>query len=325
MLHTHSDKCGCNSDHSRLSTYAVTQFDPTKTLTLRNAFARDLRTRFTKLRGVIRRAIVDEDVFGLQDITIQVEMQTPGRRAFDFPRTGQKVTAFMEWLRIQEELGILEIMPGVQLGQAVENAWTNKYIESSYQRGIQRARREMIAAGHDIPSIEATGGIGFAVNQPVHADRLGLMFTRTFNDLKGITDAMDSQISRVLAQALAEGQGPRVMANRLTKTISGPVGDLGLTDTLGRFIPAQRRAEILARTETIRSHHLAMIQEYKNWGVEGVIVKAEFTTAGDGRVCPDCAALEGRIFSLERIEFLIPLHPQCRCIAIPVEVGAGNA
>jgi SPP1 gp7 family putative phage head morphogenesis protein len=95
------------------------------------------------------------------------------------------------------------------------------------------------------------------------------------------------------------------------------MGDLGITDTLGRFIPAQRRAEMLARTEIIRAHHLATIQEYRNWGVLGIYVKGEWKTAGDDRVCSQCASLEGNIYTLDEIESMIPLHPNCRCIALP--------
>jgi len=146
------------------------------------------------------------------------------------------------------------------------------------------------------------------------------LYSRTFSDLKGITSAMDTQISRVLAQGIADGKHPRDLAKLLTKTISGPMGDLGITDTLGRFIPAERRAKILARTEIIRAHHAATIQEYRNYEVEGVRVKAEWMTAGDGRVCGSCAALEGNVYSLDVIESKIPLHPQCRCIALPVDM-----
>lgn len=319
-----TETCTCNNSHKGVSAYTARQYDPTRTLTLRNAFARDARKRFTELRGVIRRAIVDEDVFALQGAPATfAEMTTPGPRAFDFPRTSDKVAAFMDWLKAQEEAGILEVSKAAQLGEAVEGAWTNKYIESAYQRGIQRARQEMRAKGYPVPSIEETGGLQAAFNTPVHLDRVGLLYTRTFSDLKGITDAMDTQVSRVLSQAMAEGKGPREIARLLTRTISGPVGDLGLTDTLGRFIPAQRRAVMLARTETIRAHHIGMIQEYRNWTVEGITVKAEWVTAGGNRVCERCLAMEGRIFKLDEIESLIPLHPQCRCIAIPIE--AGNA
>jgi SPP1 gp7 family putative phage head morphogenesis protein len=154
---------------------------------------------------------------------------------------------------------------------------------------------------------------------PFHADRVGLLYTRTFNGLKGITDAMDNQISQVLAQGLADGDNPRLLAKKLTSTISGPFGDLGITDTLGRFIPAERRAQTLARTEVIRAHHQATIQEYKNWAAERVKVKAEWVTAGYN-VCPECAALEGQVFKLTEIENMIPVHPNCRCVAIPLDV-----
>ena len=49
-----------------------------------------------------------------------------------------------------------------------------------------------------------------------------------------------------------------------------------------------------------------------------VIVKAEWMTAGDDRVCPICASLQGQVFSLDEIEPLIPRHPNCRCIALPL-------
>jgi SPP1 gp7 family putative phage head morphogenesis protein len=79
----------------------------------------------------------------------------------------------------------------------------------------------------------------------------------------------------------------------------------------------RRRAEILARTEIIRSHHLATIEEYRTWEVEGVYVLAEWATAGDSRVCTVCAPLQGTIWTLDEIEPMIPRHPQCRCVSIP--------
>jgi SPP1 gp7 family putative phage head morphogenesis protein len=95
------------------------------------------------------------------------------------------------------------------------------------------------------------------------------------------------------------------------------MGDLALTDTLGRFIPATRRAMMLARTEIIRAYAEATLQEFRNWGVEGVSAKAEWSTAGDDRVCPKCAPMEGRIFTLDEASGLIPFHPNCRCAWIP--------
>ena len=334
-LHKHSH-IHIPAHSPRLSLYVVSNYDPTHTTTLRNQFARAMAVRFRELRGVIRKAIVEEDCFALQKgsggFAVQAGMTTPGRLAFDFPRSGDKLSAFMSWLRKQENVFLesagasgVQITRVPQLGAGIETAWTDQYIQSAYQKGIVRARQELIGAGYPVPSIEASGGIGAVFNTPMHLNRVGVLYTRTFNDLKGITNAMDMQISRVLAQGIADGKSPMVLAKLLTKTISGPVGDLGITDTLGRFIPAERRAKILARTEIIRAHHSATMQEYKSWEAVGLKVKAEWETAGDARVCEECGALEGRVYSLEEMENMIPYHAQCRCIALPLDItGKGE-
>lgn len=305
----------------------VTTFpqDPTGTLTLRNAFAGEMGKRFRELRGVIRRAIVNEDVFGLSNLVIPVtrlsinQMTTPGPKAFAFPRSQDKLSSFMEWLKQQEQAGILETTTLQQFGVGIEGEWTDKFIQSSYQKGIKDARQSMRNEGFDVPTIEASGGIQTVFGGPVHADRVGLLFTRTFNELQGITNAMDQQISRVLAQGLADGENPRVLARRLNKVIKGP--SLELTDTLGRFIPAERRARILARTEIIRAHAEGTLQEFENFGVVGVEVRAEFVTAGDNRVCVECQGLEGQIFTIAEARGIIPVHPDCRCAWIPKSIN----
>ena len=297
----------------------VTRIDPTHTTSLRNAFARAMKRRFIELSKVIITSVNTNDCFGLRREGVHTLQMTPATpESFAFARSQQKVEAFMKWMREQVDKGILTVGEFRQIGDAVEKAWSDLYIHDSYKRGVIRARYELKKAGINVPSIEDVGGINAILMGPVHMDRLGLLFTRVYNDLKGITAAMDMQISRVLAQGIADGDGPAFLARKLISTINGTkMGDLGITDTLGRFIPAQRRAEILARTEIIRAHHVAMIQEYRNWGLEGVFVQAEWRTAGDDRVCTKCSPMEGKIYTLDEIEGLIPYHPNCRCLALP--------
>jgi len=314
-VNNHSDICTCG-EHLILNG-KPRQYDPTRTVSLRNAFVTQMDRRFNELTRVVRKAVVDQDCFGLNPRITTFQMQVPAKKAFAFGTSQEKIAEFMAWLQEQVDKGILTITEMRQIGQAVRSEWTDIYIEDSYKRGVIRARYEMIRAGLGIPSATIAGVGAIMAASPMHIDRVGLLFIRTYNDLKGITDAMSSQISRVLAQGMADGDGPRLLARKLVDTINGADGTLGITDTLGRFIPAKRRAEMLARTEIIRAHHLAMIQEYRNWGVVGVHVKAEWVTAGDGRVCAQCEAMEGRIFTLDEIEPLIPLHPQCRCLALP--------
>jgi len=305
--------------------------DPTRTATLRERYARAMRVRFRELRGQIRDAVIEKDVLGLSDNSSQVNIQVNADshlrpRAFDFPRNRDKVSAFMEWLNRQVDRGILEVRDRRRIGAAIDQTWQNVFIEDTYKRGVIRANHELRQrAFPDVTSLEDRGGIAAVMGQPFHADRLGVLFTRTYNELKGITDAMAQQISRVLTQGLADGDGPRLLGRKLNAVIKGGGGDLGITDALGRYIPAERRAQILARTETIRAHHQGMMQEYRNWGVEGVNVQAELRTAGDGRVCEQCASLEGQVFTLAEAQNLIPVHPMCRCIVLPHRPGVDEA
>ena len=295
------------------------RIDPTRTLTLRNAFVRDMNRRFRIITAMIRKAVIQEDVLGLRPFTQQVN--TPGRRAFAFPRSADKVDAFMRWLDQQVEKELLEVRTFQRVGSSVENAWTDIYIYDSYKRGVMRARYELRKAGYAAPTIGESGGIEAILSSPFHVDRVGLLYTRTFSGLKGITATMDTQISRILAQGIADGDNPVLLGRKLIATINGSgMGDLAITDSLGRFVPAQRRAQMLARTEVIRAHHEANMQEYANWGVDEFELIAEFkmVTAGDHRVCSRCEAIARQgPYSFDYARGLVPVHPSCRCVVIP--------
>lgn len=288
-------------------------YDPTNTTVLRNAFARDMERRFIGLTKVINKSVGINDAFGVNEFT------SAPKGAFAFPRSTDKLASFMDWLDKQITAGILDVRTLQQIGRGVENAWTNKYLYDSYKRGVLRARYEMRKQKLNIPTVEAAGGIGIIMaSTPFHIDRLGLIYTRAYSELKGITTAMQTQISRILAQGIADGDSIVSLARKLVSTINGQgIGDLGITDSLGRYIPAQRRADMLARTEIIRAHHQATIQEYMNWRIEKVFIKAEWMTARDNRVCSKCEKLQGEVFTLEEVMNMIPQHPLCRCIALP--------
>lgn len=305
-------KCACNH-HLELnaSKNKNLRLDPTRTTVLRQKFVADIVRRFTKLKKEIMEAIVDQDVFGLkgsghglQDILLNVTV-----KQFNFPRSSDKIAAFMRWLKDMEELHILAIIhrPG-RIGQSAEEAWTDIYIESAYKRGILRAGQEMKKAGISTPipvGILGQDTVALSFNKPVHVDRVGLLYTRVFNELKGITNEMDKQISRTLAEGLTEGRSPRQIARMLVNRVD----KIAIT-----------RGKVLARTEIVRAHHMASIQEYKNAGLLGVQIMSEWLTAGFN-VCPACAELEGKVFTLAEIEPMIPVHPNCRCTAIPYLPG----
>jgi len=316
----------------RVTINTVLNIDPSRTLTLRKAFEKDAIRRFKFIQRVIKRAIVDLDCFGLSKenpililaktaegirtwqvsrmqrqaiMTVDEAMKSMAARQFAFRTSAGKVEGFMSWLNEMEERSVLQVVrrPGLRQGTG---AWSDMYIQSAYQKGILRGRHELRNAGlKDIPRYSSQEAVSAMFNKPFHAERVGLLMTRTFNELKGITQAMDMDISRTLAQGMAEGRNPRAIAYDLA-------GKKGIVKKIGI-----NRARTLARTEIIRAHHSANVQEYRDAQIEGVRVKAEWSTAGVG-VCPICTSMEGEIFTIDRIETMIPAHPNCRCVALPV-------
>lgn len=281
------------------------KLDPTKTTNLRKQFSAEMYKRFRRLKGLVRKALIEQNALALN-----AEGTTLGYRAFEFERSGNKVAAFMGWLDDMEQREIFEVKQGVPQTRAAEASWVSTYIKSAYHRGIQNAAQKIdqsippsAAAGLGITGDVSESLADTAFSRPVHADRVGLLYTRAYNELKGITDAMDQQISRTLAQGMAEGKNPREIARQINDRIDA----IGIT-----------RARTLARTEIINAHSEGALNTYEEAHVEGVEVEAEFTTAGDARVCQECQSLEGNIYSIEEARGLIPVHPDCRCAWLPV-------
>ena len=311
--------------------FLVNSIDPTRTITLRHRFVADMRARFASLLADIKEAVINLDVLALSQEQQRPVINASGlsTRQFDFPRSDRKVEEFVKWLRSKNQEYLLSSRrkrTGINIftdqlstnPSEARDSWISTFIDSAYQQGIRRARQELKRKGIEIDDGAFGGdGIQVAFNGPIHADRVGLIYTRAYSSLQSITAEMESVVSDVLAMGIADGKGPREIARLLDKAITGRGESMAIVDSLGRKIPALRRAEILARTEVIRAHHSANIGEYKAAGMMGIQIQAEHLTAGDERVCPKCAPLNGKLYSIEEAEYIIPVHPQCRCVALP--------
>jgi len=302
--------------------------DPSKTTTIQRSYARKLRGRFANIRAEIRRGIEERDVLGIEgsaddgvsisDILAGDEVpddvqdrfvdlladqeygaardlveQLAGDfdpddlvgRDFDFDQMASKHEEFMSWLREQQEAGVLEV---------IDNG-DNTYVRKAYERGIRNQHNWM---GDAADGVDATQ----AFEQPIHQDRLSLLYERNFEALRGITDDVSREISRELAEGLAEGVSPGGIASRLTDRV----------DSIGRT-----RATTLARTEVMYSHNEASISEAERLVGSDVEleVESEVSTAGDSHVCEICEPWDGRRLSpKEAREVGPPFHPRCRCV-----------
>lgn len=230
---------------------------------------------------------------------------------FEFEEDSRRIDAFLRWLQKQEQDGVLTIIE--------EN--NNRFIKTSYRRGVEHAEQALQQQGIDLETEEVEN----LFRLPVHEDTLETLFTRNYRLLEGITTDMDEEISRILTQGFAEGRNP----NRMASQINDSIDDIGI-----------QRSRTLARTEVINAHSESTIRRFEQAGVEDVRIEAEWSHAGDRRVCPICRALQAQgVMTLESVkngtfEFepgeeeqpslagkyprKPPAHPNCRCALLPV-------
>lgn len=287
---------------------ALARTDPTRTTTLRKRYAQKLRGRFAALNTAIRDGVVERDIFGLERESLQAApIDDP--QPFRFETDARKHEEFMAWLRRQLERGVLNVIARNE----------NVYIENAYNAGLQHAERELRKAGVEVPE----GSLEAAFNLPVHQEAVALLYQRNYEALQGITEEVSRQISRELADGFSQGQGPREIARSITDRV----------DSIGKT-----RATTLARTEVINTHSEATLNRYEELGAEEVTIRAEFTTAGDRRVCPLCKAREGKVVTIQEAREATfryeagddeppslsgtyrirpPIHPNCRCAWLP--------
>lgn len=87
------------------------------------------------------------------------------------------------------------------------------------------------------------------------------------------------------------------------------------------------QAERVTRTEVIRVSNQASVDAWKK---SGVVIGKQWLTAQDGRVDQDCEFYNGKVINLTgtyaKTEYGSvkepPLHPNCRCVVIPVLVNS---
>ena len=268
--------------------------DPTHTLTLRKTYMGQMNKRLIKIKGLIRKSIVQNDCFGLKkDVRPKFNAVIP-KRAFKFDTSQNKINNFMKWLNNQIDVIVLEDI------NTTKGVWQNVYIDTAYKKGIRDAQQR---GGKPIDE----RAINIAFNQPIHADSVGIIYSRAYEGLKGITQAMSSQISSILANGLITGTDPLTLARQ----INGRVDKIGIT-----------RARTLARTETINAYTQSSLNTFETMGIEEVGLSVEYATAGDDRVSTICQSREGNVYSIEDARGIIPAHPNCRCTWIPTKKEA---
>lgn len=100
-----------------------------------------------------------------------------------------------------------------------------------------------------------------------------------------------TQIKRALADSLVQGKSPWEIAKSMADKLN----------------ISRQNAYRLVRTETAHAQTYAQTERYKQYG----FTKGRFLASPE--CCEHCHEHDGEVFTLDELEKLLPVHPNCRC------------
>jgi len=280
--------------------------DPTRTTMTRKMFMRAVSIRFARVKKAMLNIVVTEDCFGLKKAN-EVRNEATLNTRWRFSTDSQKVEQFAQWFANQADAEILQ--GNIRNAQ---DAYYARYVKEGYKKGAGRAfddtRKVALHDQEGVRDFYAGSKDEFlrsSFAQPVAIDKIKQLTGRVFTELKGVDAVLATQITRSLADGLAQGANPRTIARGMAKSM-----DI-----------SRNRALAIARTETIRAHAEGQLDALDKLQVAEVGVMVEWSAAYDDRVCPLCADLDGMVLSIKEARGIIPRHSNCRCAFVPANVG----
>jgi SPP1 gp7 family putative phage head morphogenesis protein len=275
----------------------ATSKNPTKTLSIEKAWIRDISRRWSRFKKSSINLLND---MNQQSLAIN--------KAQPFQLDPSQIRIYMSFIENQISRLLLES------GQAPN--WQSAYQAQSYQRALEVTRAQLISQGADIVRTQEEIRQGLALQpmtatpslstglatQPIHQNALQFLFTRSYDSLKGWTDALSRETRQILVDGIEQGQGIREVRKNIV-------------DRIG---VSRSRAELIARTETIQAYQRGASNEGARLEEElGEKILMRWVTARDSRVRHTHANWHGTLATPQDNFKRIQVSPwNCRCSQI---------
>jgi len=138
--------------------------------------------------------------------------------------------------------------------------------------------------------------------EPFDGTPLSKWYGKMSSGLKGRLDA-------AVRTGMVEGQTIDQIARRIRGTRANQFKD-------GVIEATRREARAIARTAV---NHTSNRTREKLYEENADVVKGvQWVATLDARTCPECMALDGRVFKLDNVKRRPPAHVACRCTLVPV-------
>lgn len=255
--------------------------DPTRTLTLRRQLTSKFNKKYSTIKGRINAVIIDK-----KPLKIKNELQ---KNQFEFETDVSKLEPFLVWLNKILKKTILETYQEFP----PDKFWLKPYLQEAYKTGTQKTQKslETFISQQGIP-IAQIGAY------EIHKTTLANIYLRNFEALKGINAETSSKLSSILTDGINQSIGAR----RIAKDITNEVTSININ-----------RANLLARTEIVRSHNVGTILEGRRLAsLINKKVKYRWQTAHDDRVRERHQAWNGKLYTEKETLSMIG-QPNCRC------------
>jgi len=285
----------------------VNQQDPTQTQTRRESLRRQFSSRWATVRGRNRRWVEDHETLRRR------RMQGQYRRFFEGLASNEVVE------------------PASDRSVARGRHWTATHITDAYDKGLRLARQDMQTFDPPQSVIDRATDR----NQQRHREAREHEYQKLYYTAQDHVTYATSQATNLLREGIDNRESTRWFADEVNSMIRGKVRPR-YTDAAHTAVPRAVNEALLTAFEIAGVTEIGVAVENQTGQVasranmfrvnaEGELV---FTTAGDDRVCPVCAALAGEVVKIESIrdspDLQPPIHPRCRCRLVPTTMQVGG-
>lgn len=212
-----------------------------------------------------------------------------------------------------------------RLAEVLRGDWAEVHVSKAYRKGARRAfvdamppttasvdhragqaeqfLRSFLLNTASLPGGMVKNAMGRLERTMLSARTRSVILARkAHGNFKGLGDEARKKVARLVTEGFLAGDHPFTVAKRMSKAVRGL---------------AKARARTIARTEIIGAHAQGQLDSFRAQGFETVGLMAEWSTAKDAKVCERCRKMEGRQYSLDVAQGMLPLHPNCRCAWVP--------
>jgi len=228
---------------------------------------------------------------------------------------GQKInrvrlTALQE--RIDQSIKALKVEQTTLLKQAAREAHFDGMAQGALELKV-----------HGLPGYDA---LNHESAKRLAKDAFSLMDKSALDFMVRFNVQLAGQVSSELLDGIKNSIVVGIAAGKSIPQVARDIGSVILDKEAFRkagktvFATAQKRIELIVRTETLRAHNQGRLKFYDTVGVRQV----RWMVAHDERLCPICLDLNGKVFAVDKTP-PIPRHPGCRCCVTAVPIRTCNA